>query len=190
MGSINKLLADLDGKPIVKHVVEAALASSAGPVVVVTGHQAPDIRSVLSGCAVSIVFNADYSAGLSSSLKCGIRAVPDDCQGALVMLGDMPGVTSGDIDAIISLFAARAGSAIIVPTYAGKRGNPVLWPRAYFRELLELEGDTGAKALLRKHEGAVESIALVTSAVLTDIDSPDDLARARAASLAGPKPRP
>jgi molybdenum cofactor cytidylyltransferase len=59
MGSINKLLADLDGKPIVKHVVEAALASSAGPVVVVTGHQAPDIRSVLAGCAVSIVFNAD-----------------------------------------------------------------------------------------------------------------------------------
>jgi molybdenum cofactor cytidylyltransferase len=190
MGSINKLLADLDGKPIVKHVVEAALASSAGPVVVVTGHQAPDIRSVLAGCAVSIVFNADYSAGLSSSLKCGIRAVPDDCQGALVMLGDMPGVTSGDIDAIISLFAARAGSAIIVPTYAGKRGNPVLWPRAYFLELLELEGDTGAKALLRKHEEAVESIALLTSAVLADIDSPDDLARARAASLAGPKPRP
>lgn len=189
MGSVNKLLAELDGKPMVKHVVEAALASSARPVVVVTGHQAPDIRAILSGCAVSIVSNAEYSAGLSSSLKCGIRAVPDDCQGALVMLGDMPGVTSGDIDAIISLFAARAGSAIIVPTYAGKRGNPVLWPRAYFRELLELEGDTGAKALLRKHEEAVESIALVTSAVLTDIDSPDDLARARAASLAGPKRR-
>jgi molybdenum cofactor cytidylyltransferase len=189
MGSINKLLADLDGKPIVKHVVEAAVASSARPVIVVTGHQAAEVRAVLAGCAISIVFNADYSAGLSSSLRCGLRAVPDGCQGALVMLGDMPGVTSVDIDAMISLFAAKTGSAIIVPTYAGKRGNPVLWPMAYFPELLELEGDTGAKALLRTHESAVERIALETSAVLTDIDSPEDLARARGASRAGPEPQ-
>ncbi|HWB44805.1 MAG TPA: nucleotidyltransferase family protein [Hyphomicrobiaceae bacterium] len=189
MGPANKLLAELEGKPMVRRVVEAAVSSRASPVIVVTGHQAPEVAAALSGCPVSIVLNAEYALGLSSSLKCGIRSVPEDCRGAVIMLGDMPGITAANIDNIISVFESGGGSRIVLPLHNGKRGNPVLWPRRLFPDLLRLEGDVGAKALLVAYEADVETVELATAAIHVDIDTPQDLARARE-TAAGAKPQP
>ena len=121
--------------------------------------------------------NPDYAKGLSSSLKAGIGAVPDAADGALVLLGDMPQITAAHLDRLMAAFADDRGDAIIVPTHAGKRGNPVLWPRAYFAEMLQLEGDAGAKRLLAAHAVRVREVDLGTDAIFADVDTPEALAR-------------
>ncbi|MBX9592615.1 MAG: nucleotidyltransferase family protein [Hyphomonadaceae bacterium] len=179
MGAHNKLLADLDGKAVVRHVAEAALASRARPVLVVTGHMAAEVAAVLAGLDVRMVANPDYATGLASSLKAGIGALPSPCAGALVLLGDMPQISPEHIDRLIGAFLAENGMAIIVPTHRGRRGNPVLWPSAFFSELLYLGGDVGAKRLLREHAHQVTEVDLGTDAIFADIDTPEALAQLR-----------
>ncbi len=179
MGAANKLLADVGGRPMVRRVVEAALASAASPVLVVTGHQEAEVREALAGLEVTFVHNPDYTKGLSSSLKAGIGAVPEAADGALVMLGDMPQITAEHLDRLIAAFAEDRGNSIIVPTHAGKRGNPVLWPRAYFAEMLQLEGDAGARRLLAAHGSRVREVDLGTDAIFADVDTPEALAQLR-----------
>jgi molybdenum cofactor cytidylyltransferase len=179
MGAANKLTADVGGKPMVRRVVKAALASAASPVLVVTGHQTADVRAALAGLAIFFVHNPDYAQGLSSSLKTGIRALPETAAGALVLLGDMPQITAIHLDRLIAAFADDKGRAIILPTHAGKRGNPVLWPQAYFAEMLQLEGDAGAKRLLAAHASRVRQVDLGTDAIFADVDTPEALAQLR-----------
>ena len=179
MGVANKLTADIGGKAMVRRVVEAALASAASPVLVVTGHQAEDVRGALAGLEMAFVDNPDYAVGLASSLKAGIGAVPDAADGALVLLGDMPQITGVHLDRLMAAFADDEGGAIIVPTHAGKRGNPVLWPRAYFAEMLQLEGDAGARRLLAAHASRVREVDLGTDAIFADVDTPEALAEVR-----------
>jgi molybdenum cofactor cytidylyltransferase len=164
---------------MVRVAVEAALASQARPVLVVTGHQPDAVRAALAGLDVAFVGNSDFAMGLSTSLRAGNRAVPKECTGALVLLGDMPRIEAAHLDAMIAAFASEAGAAIVVPTYEGQRGNPVLWPAELFGEMLALEGDVGARSLMAKHAQQVREIDLGTDAVLTDIDTPEALARLR-----------
>src|SRR5690349_20010814 len=154
----NKLLCDLFGKPLLRHVVESALASKARPVLVVAGHQSALVREALAELACDVVDNPQYASGLASSLKAGIRALPPGCSGVLFALGDMPNVGSGDFDRLLEAFWAADGEAIIVPVHAGERGNPVLWPAAYFAELLELEGDAGGRRLFESHAQAIREV--------------------------------
>ena len=179
MGS-NKLLATVGGKPLVRHAVEAALASSAGPVIVVTGSADAGIRSGLSGLDVTFAENRDPARGLSGSLKCGLSEVPDDCNGALVLLGDMPDVSAGLIDQLVAAFDPSEDRAICVATRHGKRGNPVLWARRFFPEIMALEGDIGAKHLMAVHGDLVCEVEAADDGPLTDIDTPEALAAYRA----------
>jgi molybdenum cofactor cytidylyltransferase len=180
MGVENKLLADVGGKPMVRRVAEAALASAARPVIVVTGHQAAQVRGALSGLAVTLVENPDYAEGLSTSLRCGLDALPDDVDGAVIALGDMPGVAASDIDRMIAAFNPLEGRAICVPSVGGKRGNPVLWARAFFPEMRQVTGDTGARALIAAYGEAVCEVPMTGDGVLVDIDEPQALADLRA----------
>jgi len=175
MGS-NKLLAPIDGVPMVARVVDAALASQARPVVVVTGNEADRVKQALKGRDVAFVHNPDFAEGLSSSVKRGIAAVPGTCDGALVCLGDMPRVTSADLDRLIATFNPVEGRAICVPVRDGKRGNPVLWARRFFGEMQELAGDVGAKHLIGAHGEAVAEVTMEGDGVLIDIDTPNALA--------------
>lgn len=179
MGPANKLLCEIAGAPMVRHVVACALASRARPVLVVTGHQAPEVRAALAGLAVSFVANPDYASGLMSSLKAGIAALPQETRGALVALGDMPMLRPADFDRLIETFMAAEARAIVVPVHGGRRGNPVLWPATYFAKILELEGDTGARRLFASHPEAIREVPLEAAAVLEDVDTPEALAQLR-----------
>ena len=128
---------------------------------------------------VAFVHNPDYTKGLSSSLKAGIGAVPEAAGGAGVLLGDMPQITAAHLDHLIAALAEDRGNSIIVPTHAGKRGNPVLWPRAYFAEMLQLEGDAGARRLLAAHASRVREVDVGTDAIFADVDTPEALAELR-----------
>jgi len=181
MGGPNKLLEEINGKPLVRIVAEQALASRASPVIVVTGHQRERVERVLAGLPVTVVHNPDFADGLSTSLKAGIKAVPPDADGAIVTLGDMPQVSAKLIDRLIAAFDPERGALVVIPTIDGKRGNPVLWARRFFSDLLAVEGDIGARHLIAGYAEAVAEVAIEDAAALTDIDTPEALIAVRAA---------
>ena len=172
MGGTNKLLAAIDGVAMVRRAVDAALASRAEPVVVVTGHEPDRIRRALAGLEIDFAHNPDYAAGLSASLKRGLAALPKGGDGVVVCLGDMPRVSAAQIDRLIAAFDPLEGRAICVPTVRGKRGNPVLWASRFIPEMLELEGDVGAKHLIGQYPELVCEVAMTGDGPLLDIDTP------------------
>ena len=179
MGGPNKLLAELDGKKLVRTVAEQALASKATDVIVVTGHQADLVEQALAGLNVKFVRNPDFAGGLASSVKAGIAAVPANADGALVCLGDMPLIDAKLIDRLIEAFEPDRGHLIAVPVSDGRRGNPVLWSRRFFRELMTLDGDVGARHLIAKHAEAVAEVPVEGESAFLDIDTPQALEAAR-----------
>jgi molybdenum cofactor cytidylyltransferase len=180
MGGSNKLLAEIGGRPLVRIVVEQALASRARPVIVVTGHQRERVEGALSGLPVQLVHNQDFADGLGSSLRAGIAALPARADGAIVCLGDMPQVDAAMIDRLIGAIDPDKGALIAVPSIDGKRGNPVVWSRRFFPELMAVEGDIGARHLIGRYSEAVIEVPLTGTAALTDIDTPEALEAVRA----------
>ena len=176
MGPENKLLMPLEGKPMVRHVAEAALASQAAAVLVVTGHDGDAVRKVLAGLDLRFIDNPDYRLGLSTSLKAGLAALPAEMDGVVICLGDMPLITPRHIDRLIAAFNPVEGRAICVATFAGKRGNPVLWGADFLPAMQSLAGDVGAKHLMADYAEAVCEVAMDDDAVLTDLDTPEAVA--------------
>ena len=180
MGERNKLTIPVPGsgglKPMVAHAVDAAIAAKASPIIVVLGHEDAKVRALLSGRDVVFVANPDYAHGLSTSLRAGMRALSDGVDGAVVLLGDMPKVGGAEIEKLIAAFNPVEGRAIAVPTYLGKRGNPVLFSSAFFETMAHASGDTGAKHLIGENEDQVIEVAMDSDAVLADVDDPAALA--------------
>ena len=180
MGPRNKLLEAFNGKPIVRCVAETALASRTRPVLVVTGHMAAEVQAALAGLEVTIVHNAEFAKGMSTSLKAGIAALPAGLDGAVVALGDMPEIGPAHLDRMIAAFEPKEGRSIIVPVHQGKRGNPVLWGAEHFAEMAGLDGDVGARKIIADNAESVVELDLGSAAVLVDIDTPEALAQLRA----------
>jgi molybdenum cofactor cytidylyltransferase len=178
-GGANKLLADFAGKPLLRHAVDAALASRARPVVVVTGHDAAAIGEALAGLPLTFAHNPDFANGMASSIRRGLLALPADASGALMLLADMPLVGVQAIDRVIAAFEAQPSSLAIVPTVAGEWAHPVLIARLLFAELAALEGDAGARRLLRRRSD-VATIELGDARLLADTDTPEAFAAALA----------
>lgn len=172
----SKVVAELAGMPLVRRVADAALGSRARPVIVVTGHAATQTAAALEGCDVEIIHAPDHAAGLSRSLRAGLRAAPATADGAIILLADMPLVASTLIDRLIDIFDAAPDAAAVVPTYDGRRGNPVLLARKLFAAVAALEGDRGASQILAKAEGVVEC-PVDDRSILADVDTLDDLRR-------------
>ena len=176
MGRLNKLLAEINGIPMVVRVATAAVESVADPVIVVTGYEGERVAQVLQGLNVMVVHNDRYEAGLSTSLVRGLSALPDKVAGVLVCLGDMPGVKAAQLDRLIRAFEPQSGRAICVPTHRGQRGNPVLWSSRFFPRMLGLSGDAGARGLITKYEKFVCEVPMDDDGILLDVDAPDALA--------------
>jgi molybdenum cofactor cytidylyltransferase len=173
MGAQNKLLlpAPGDTEPMLRRCAQNLLAGGISKLTVVLGHEADAARALLHTIPCDIVIAADYAEGIAASLRAGIAAQPANCRGAIVALADMPRVTPEHIAALIAAFDEDAGHCIIVPSYLGKRGNPVLFAKAYFAEIAALTGDQGARALLSRHAEAVFSVPADDPGVLTDFDT-------------------
>lgn len=183
MGAENKLLASIDGRPMVAHAVSEAIAAGAGPVIVVTGHERKRVERALSGLAATPVYNPEFAAGLSTSLRRGLAALPEDVAGVLVCLGDMPSISAAVIARLMAAFDPLEGRAICIPTWRGKRGNPVLFACRFIPEMQEIAGDIGARALISEYADLVCEVAMDEThsgdGVLLDIDTPEALAAFR-----------
>ena len=165
-----KLLARLDGRPLLQHVLDAANASTCDDVVLVLGHDADALRSAVRLGRARAVTNAAYAEGQSTSLRAGVRAAgPADA--VVVVLGDQPRVTPALIDRVLE--RQRATGAVAVMCVSGaRRSPPTLLHRVLFAELERLQGDVGARELLRERQDVV---LLEVDGGLDDVDRPDDL---------------
>jgi molybdenum cofactor cytidylyltransferase len=174
----NKLLLELDGEPLVRRAVRAALDGSLGQVVVVLGHEAERVREALAGLPCHPVLNPDHAAGVRLSLQVGVRQVPAEAAAAMVILADMPFVTSAMIEAVADRYR-QGGAPLVVSEYGDVNAPPTLYDRALFPELLTMGGEGCGKQVVRqhKHEAAV---VRWPEAALSDIDVPEDYERVRA----------
>lgn len=177
MGEQNKLLSPIKGVPMVVRVANAALAANVDSVTVVTGHQASRLESVLSGRRITFVHNPDYACGIASSVKCGIASLPEEVDGAIILLGDMPFVTKTQINELIAEFDPALERDIVMPIKDGRRGNPVLWSKRYFPAMQLLSGDVGAKTIINENAANVWEVPISDEAIFADIDTPDELGR-------------
>ena len=173
---VQKLLLPFGGKTVIGHIVDQLLASTVGEVHVVVGHQAERISAELSGRKVSIVNNPNYKSGMLSSIRRGLRNLPEKCRAVMVVLGDQPSITTELIDQMLQSFAATKKS-ILVPLYKGKRGHPILFSSLYCDEILTQYGDVGLRGLLHGHSDDIFELAVSTVSVLCDMDCPEDYRR-------------
>jgi len=172
MGQENKLLMRIDGQSMIARVAGQIAQAGLDPCIAVTGHAHEAVRAALSQTSVSFTHNPDYAQGLSSSLRAGLQAVGGDVDGVLICLGDMPDVRAAHLQKLIAAFDPAEGRAICVPTFQGKRGNPVLFGAQFFAEMMAVVGDAGAKHLIGEHSELVCEVAMQDAAVLLDLDTP------------------
>ncbi len=171
-----KVLALLDGVPLIRHVAEAALGSQAGPIIVVTGHAGQRVEAALADLDIQFVHNPDPAAGLSQSLKLGLDHLPGHVSGAIILLADMPYVSAQLIDRLLAAFELAPAEALaIVPVRAGRRGNPVLLGKDIFAAVKEIEGDRGARSLLDALEHGIIEVPIDDQAIDIDVDTPEML---------------
>jgi len=173
MGS-NKLLADLDGRPLIARTVAQVKASGVDEVIVVTGHQAGAVRAAVSD--MRLVHNPEFTTGLASSLRAGIQAA-DGFDAALICLGDMPLIHPEDLKRMMTAFIDH--TSIVAPAKDGALGNPVLWGRAHFAELAALSGDRGARGLLEDNRDKIVTVEVADESIMLDADTPDALEQIR-----------
>jgi molybdenum cofactor cytidylyltransferase len=183
-GEAPKVLAHLAGKPLVRRVAEAALASSARPVLLVAGHRRDEVALTVAGLPLEVIANPRYADGLSTSLRAAFERLPTDAEAAVILLADMPLVGAALIDRLVGAWAEAGRPAALIPTHGGRQGNPVILSTVLRREIGELTGDSGAGPILRGRSDVVLH-AVDDRGVLQDVDTTDALARLARAEIRG-----
>lgn len=166
----HKLLAEFDGVPLIRRSCETAIGSKASAVHVVTGFRGAEMAEALAGLNVSLVDNPDYGEGMASSLRRGVSATGPGATGVLVMLADMPAITSQHLDALIDAFREAGGNVVVRAASGQVRGNPVILPRETFEAVMRLEGDVGARQIIASAGLAVIDVD-IGDAALVDVDT-------------------
>jgi molybdenum cofactor cytidylyltransferase len=177
----HKLLLPLNERPVLAHVIDAAIASSARPIIVVLGHQAEQVRAQLerysTDAAITYVENPDYLQGMSTSMRVGLAYLQTQIEtgvanvdSALIMLGDQPLITVRMLDMLIDMWHTT-GQRIVAPLYDGKRGNPTLFAASLFPELLEVIGDEGGRSVVERHRQELATVELGNAIANYDVDT-------------------
>lgn len=168
-----KQLLPISGQPMVRLVTEAVCAANLEQVVVVLGAQASAVAQALEGLPVEIVINHAWQEGMSSSVRAGIGALCPEIDAALLVLADQPDLGTDVLRALVERYQL-SGALVVAPTYAGRRGNPVLFDKALFAELEAVEGDRGGRSVIARHAADLVGVEVDDPAVVSDIDTPED----------------
>ena len=175
-GGETKQLLDFAGEPLIRRVAGEACRSLLGEVVAVVGHRAAAVEAALAGLDLRSVSNSRYREGLSGSIAVGIRSIDQRAEAALFMTADQPLLTKDVIDRIVSKYR-QTRAAIVVPSFEGQRGSPVLFARKLFADLQGLRKDRGGREIIRRCPELVVEVELESGRPLADIDTPADYER-------------
>ncbi len=178
MGRGNKLLLKIADKTVLQWSVENVLASKVTQIFVVAGKDFEEVQSCLSQFGVTVVHNSNYQSGISASLKAGLKMVASSTDGALILLADQPNLQPQTLNRFLELFSA-SDKKIIAGQYDPITGNPVLFHRKYFNDLLQLHGDVGARSLLKSFPGEIATVEIPPEQRL-DVDTPEDFSKIKA----------
>ena len=174
MGDLNKLLLQIDNKPIIYSVCKTVLGSKLDQIILVTGYENSKIEKTVPKGIDNIVYNKNWRKGMMSSIYAGLSNLDDDVDGNMIILGDMPLITVHTINLLIDEFKISNGNRIVYPIYEARQANPVIFPKKYFAEILDSEGDKGCKKVLKKYPGDAVSVHINSDEVIVDCDTRDD----------------
>jgi molybdenum cofactor cytidylyltransferase len=177
MGRFKQLL-QLGDKTFVEHCVETLLASRVDEIIVVTGHRESEVRAAVGTREVRFVYNTGYRAGMASSIKCGVRAVPDSSKACLIALVDQPKIERSVIDQLIDVYE-NASPRIVIPTFDGKRGHPIILDLSLKHEILEMDQLVGLRQVISAHSSEIARVEVFSHDVVEDCDLPEDYERVR-----------
>jgi molybdenum cofactor cytidylyltransferase len=186
MGSAKQLLP-LGDSTVLERTIANVRGAEVNEIVLVLGASAETIRrqlplSLLEG--LNVVVNRAHREGMSSSLRAGISALDQGTEAALIILGDQPFIRSQTMDQVIKAYR-RDQAQIVIPSFHGTRGNPVLLDRSVFSEVMALEGDVGSRAIFCNHLEGIAKVEVEDEGILLDIDDPDDYDRLRGKESGG-----
>jgi len=173
-GTIHKLLADLNGQPVLAKTLETIRVAACSPAYVVTGHAREKIASLFSS-DITEVYNKTYTDGMGTSLSAGISALPETIDQAIICLADMPFVRSETFSSLQQASDTIPNADIFIPTFNGKRGNPVLWRKSQFAQLIQLSGDVGGRSIIHANPHLVYEVPVDDPGILIDLDTPTAL---------------
>jgi molybdenum cofactor cytidylyltransferase len=166
----NKLLLPWRKKNVLTHCVHTLLQSKVKEVIVVLGDRTKEMGNQFKGQKVKVVVNPHYRRGMSTSIRRGIGAIDPNSYGILIALGDMPFLSTRTVNALIRAFAQGKGE-IIVPSFRGGKGHPVIFHKRYKKELLQLRGDVGGRSVIERHLEEVRLVRTKSEGVVKDIDT-------------------
>ena len=176
MGKDNKLLRNVGEASLIRNTAVEMLNSDVDSCSIVLGYQSDKVAEVIKDLNIDLILNPFWQEGQASSLKAALNTLDDTYSDLLIMLGDLPGVKSRHINRVIEehLLTNNRRSKITIPSFNGKKGNPVIWGRSFFPDLSNLEGDVGGRALFNHHPAAINLLDMDDPAVVTDTDTPED----------------
>ena len=180
MGKQNKLLLPIGGEALLVKLVKSVCASDVGQVLVVIGHEAEKIRLELNNFPLSFVYNPNFSEGMTTSIKFGVKEVSPDCDGFLICLADMPFINTSEINKLIHPYVQnriKEKRLIVVPVFQGHRGNPVLFSSEFRNDILEHKQESGCKGVIINNSESVKEIEMDDDNMLLDVDTLDDYQR-------------
>ena len=180
MGKQNKLLLPIGGEALLVKLVASVCASDVGQVLVVIGHEAEKIRRELNEFPLNFVYNPNFSEGMTTSIKHGVKEVSNECDGLLICLGDMPFINTSEINKLIHAYVKnriKGEGLIVVPVFKRQRGNPVLFSIEFRNDILDHKKESGCKGVIKNHSESVMEIPMDNDNILIDVDNLEDFQR-------------
>lgn len=176
MGAVNKLALPIDGQPLLRRTAQTLLASRLQALVVVLGHEADQARRLIEDLELKIVCNERYTEGQMTSVHRGLEALAGVYEGVMIGLADQPLLIPEDVDTLIDAFGNRERGSVLVPTYRGRRGNPIVLANEHRDEILRGERNLGCKRFIERNPDLVTTVEMDTDHVVFDLDTPEDYA--------------
>ena len=177
MGKQNKLLLPIGGEALLVKLVSSVCASDVGQVIVVIGHEAEKIRRELNEFPLNFVYNPNFSEGMTTSIKYGVKVASHECDGLLICLGDMPFINTSEINKLIHAYVknrTKGKDLIVVPVFKRQHGNPVLFSIEFRNDILEHKKESGCKEVIMKNSDSVMEIEMDDEKMLLDVDTMED----------------
>jgi molybdenum cofactor cytidylyltransferase len=167
----NKLLLPFGSKTIIQTVLDKIRLLKFTEILVVTGYEESEVKETLRNYRVQFVHSYDYEKGMAASIKIAISRANSNVDGYMILLGDMPWIDQTVLKNLIRSFYTQPESAIVVPSFRKRQGNPVIFSKKYKKELLALEGDQGARSIIEEFKNQVIEVQVENERLLLDIDT-------------------